>query len=305
MSKRGSFSRAWALAAILTAVLAGPAPAAQQTYRDYSLGTLGMIAQSMVYDEANLIVLGESSTPGIYQTAMLISRKADMMEDAGARNVILFECGMHGREFFAAESCYWLIDHLLQNLDSVGVKDLLRRADVWVIPQSNPAGRMIDDLRWGDPTRFFYFCDDGPDVGQPCETNDDCGSPGQCWTAGWRSNANHDDCELGTDLARNYSGGWDDATATCGTDLCVGGTLDGRPCPSAGCPGGSCKNRRMWYRGDNPFSEPESLNLRRFVHNHMISMAAVVHTDGQTLENRWYDESDAIKYIYNPINNLT
>jgi hypothetical protein len=81
-------------------VLTGTAPRALaelQEYRDWSLGTLGMIVQSLVYDEAKLYVLGESSTPGIYQTAMLISSNPEV-EDGGEKNAVLFECGMHGRE---------------------------------------------------------------------------------------------------------------------------------------------------------------------------------------------------------------
>lgn len=49
------------------------AQGALQEYRDWSMGTMGMIAQSIAYDQARLYVLGESSTPGIYQVGMLIS----------------------------------------------------------------------------------------------------------------------------------------------------------------------------------------------------------------------------------------
>ena len=271
----------WACILLLTAALVlSTAPrgwSGLQEYRDYSLGSLVMIVQSILYDEAELYVIGESSTPGIYQTAMLISENAGQ-EDRGLKNAVLFECGMHGREWYAAETCYWLIDYLLQNCDDPVIRELLANVDVWVIPQSNPAGRFIDDFRWGDPTQFAYVCDagDADKIGDPCTEDSDCGAAGvgHCYTNGWRANANRTSCGLGVDPARNFSSGWEEAA-----DLCDSGA-----------------DRVMKYRGPHPFSEMETLNLRRFVHNHMLSMVVISHTNGQQIWNDWMEGNQATHY---------
>jgi hypothetical protein len=226
-----------------------------------------MIGQSILFpDNAKLYVIGESSTPGIYQYAMLISENPTQ-EDRGLKNAVLFKCGMHGREWYAAESCYWLIDHLLGNLANPVVQELLANVDVWVIPQSNPAGRFIDDLRGGDPTQFAYVCDTTAPVmnkiGDPCITDVDCGGSG-CYTNGWRANANRTTCELGVDPGRNFSSGWDDAPDKCNDP-----------------------DNIMQFRGTDPFSELETLNLRSFVNNHMLSMVAISHTTAQKIWNNW------------------
>ena len=213
-------------------------------------------------DNAKIYVIGESSTPGIYQTAMLISENP-AQEDRGLKNAVLFECGMHGREWYAAESCYWLIDHLLGNLGDPVVQELLDNVDVWVIPQSNPAGRSIDDLRWGDPTQFAYVCDAPANrIGDPCTFDTDCGAVGigTCNANGWRANANRTTCGMGVDPARNFSSGWNSATSVCNSGK---------------------------DRGPSPFSELETLNLRSFVHNHMLSMAAISHATSQQIWNNW------------------
>lgn len=277
------------LAACLLTATAPPAWGALQEYRDWSSGTMGMILQSLAYNEANLYVLGDSSTPGIYQTAMLISNNPEV-EDGGAKNVVLFECGMHGREWYAAESCYWLTDYLLANRRTSLVRDLLANTDIWIIPQSNPAGRAIDDLGGGDPTQFVYVCDKGGPgkMGTPCSRDRDCGTAGVCNKNGWRANANRVACPLGVDPARNFSSGWDWAAPACDSEKRCGegGILctSDNNCTSTG---NKCDNTAMKYRGLHPFSEPETLNLRRFVNNHMLSMAAISHTNGQAMWNNW------------------
>ena len=310
MKPRGLIMR-WALRMVLALFILTSMPpgafAALQQYRDWSLGTLGMILQSLAYGEAKLYVLGESSTPGIYQTAMLISSNAEV-EDGGTKNTILFECGMHGREWLSAESCYWLIDYLLQNRRNPMVRELLSHTDIWVIPQSNPAGRAIDDLGWGDPTQFIYVCEKGDPgkMGTLCSLDTDCGTGGECNKNGWRANANRFDCPLGVDPARNFSSGWERATSVCDSEKrCGEGGIICTSDNNCTGTGNNCENTAMKYRGPSPFSEPETLNLRRFVNNHMISMAAISHTNGEIMWNNWNDFNAPTEYMTNQLNAIS
>lgn len=282
--------------ALLLSVSPAPSRATELNYRDWSEGGLGMIVQSIAYEEAHVYSLGPIGDTDFMQLAMLIAADADV-EDGGEKNAVLIECGMHGREWFASESCYWLVDHLLQERNRAWMQELLAHTDIWIVPQSNPAGRDLDDPGWGDPTEFTYVCDDGGNAGNVCTGDADCPG-GLCYLKGWRTNANTDACELGVDLARNFSTGWNQAIGLCTTDVCVGGTNAGNGCASAAdCPpNGRCDNARMFYRGPAPFSEHESLNLRRFVHNHMISMAAIVHANAQQIWNPWYGNA-ATRYM--------
>jgi hypothetical protein len=229
-------------------------------YRDWSEGTLAMVAQSILYDQAKLYTLGDVTDPTALQVGMLISENPEV-EDGGTRNVLMIECGMHAREWYAAESCYWFIDHLMRYRNTSEVRDLLSHVDLWILPQTNPAGRNLDDLRSGDPTLFVRYCNAGTRVGSTCSSSSDCPGGG-CSSSGWRTNANTSSCGIGIDLARNFSSGWGSAQAVC----------DDKPL----------------YRGPDPFSELETLNLRRFVHNHMISMALIVHANSQEISNQWY-----------------
>ena len=296
---KATFKTAFISAAVvlLASVPATTSRAAELDYRDWSEGGLVMIAQSILHEEARVYSLGPITGSDITQLAMLISEDADV-EDGGTKNAVLIECGMHAREWFASESCYWLIDHLLRNRDRAWMRDLLSHTDIWIIPQSNPVGRDVDDPRWGDPTEFVYVCDDGANAGNTCTVDGDCPG-GLCYRKGWRTNADRDACDLGVDLARNFSSGWDQAVAFCTPKVCDGGSNDGNPCTSdASCaPVGTCENARMFYRGSAPFSESENLNLRRFVHNHMISMAAIVHANAQQIWNRWYAVNRASQYM--------
>ncbi len=288
--------RILALISIMLMTLQTPLHAAQIQYRDWATGTLAMIIQAIIYDEARLFYLGPASDGGAFQAAMLISENPEK-EDSGEKNAVLLECGMHGREWYAAETCYWFIDYLLQNRHRSDVHDLLSHVDIWVIPQSNPAGRNIDDLMFGDPTQFAYVCNDGDRKGKPCDSDGDCPG-GNCYTTGWRSNADLAACELGVDIARNFSSGWNDASQTCDVHWCRGGTNNGKACSrDADCGSGSCVNKPMQYRGPHPFSELETLNLRRFVNNHMISTVGIFHANAQQIFNIWANESTALDYM--------
>jgi len=65
----------------------------------------------------------------------------------GYRPAILFDGGIHAREWLSSECLLELAEHLSMH----GVRPdseaaaALRNADVWIIPMVNPAGRIIDD----------------------------------------------------------------------------------------------------------------------------------------------------------------
>ena len=239
-------------------------------YRDWEEGRMHL-AQLAESGQLSTVRIGPSSYPGVDQYAVKIS-ELGATEDDGQKNAILFECGMHAREWFAAESCYRLIDYLVLNRQNTPIRNLLSQVDVWVIPQSNPGGRMIDDLAYGDPNQFIRMCRTGRAAGEACASHAECPSS-RCYRRGWRPNANRDACPTGVDIARNFSAGWNKA----------GGV--------------TCESKFQRYRGPAPFSELEALNLRRFVHNHMISMAVVVHGPDQKLHNLWYQSHLPSKFM--------
>ncbi len=271
------------------------ARAAEIDYRTWSEGLLVMLVQDLFTSKAKLYNLGESSTPGINQYGLLISEDADD-EDAGTKNAVVFECGMHAREWFAVESCYWLIDYLYFNRNSDEVKELLQHVDVWVLPQTNPAGRNLDDLGLGDPTQFIYYCKDGSNGGDACSTNADCPSS-SCYRTGWRTNANKSTCDVGVDLARNFSSDWNDAAPMCSKDSFCGDNWNSCTSNSDCTSGGTCKSRFIQYRGPDPFSEIETRNLRKFIHNHMVSMVTIVHANAQKTHNLWYSSNAASQFM--------
>jgi hypothetical protein len=290
------------LALVLALVLVSVRATAEPIqYRDWTVGTLVMILQSIVNDGVRIYPIGEVSDSGIFQAAMRIATDPDD-EDPGTKNAILFECGMHAREWFAAESCYWLIDYLVRNRRTATVRELLQHADVWVIPQSNPAGRNIDDLMLGNPERFTQVCDSGPLIGARCTVDTDCDGTtggGHCNTNGWRGNANLLSCPLGVDPARNFSSRWDEGPAHCLAVKRCKGRESGPLCAAdSDCSGGeTCDWVSMKYRGPAPFSERETLNLRRFVNNHMLSMVATLHTNGQAVANAWAPDHDPTDFM--------
>jgi len=118
----------------------------------------------------------------------------DSVEDNYQKNAILFECGMHPREWLTSESCLMLAKYLVDHIADTGtaVPELLRAVDVWIIPMSNPAGRAIDDTHGGDPTQYST-------------------SP---LADGWRGNGDTRLCQYGVNVARNFSRGFNDAGAT-------------------------------------------------------------------------------------------
>jgi murein tripeptide amidase MpaA len=141
------------------------------------------------------------------------------------RNGILFDCTCHAREWLTSESCLELAQYLVDNRTNAGtvVPELLQHTEVWIIPMVNPAGRSIDDTHAGNPTQYFSNSD---------------------YPDGWRNNADTRLCDMGVNPARNFSRGFNDASANV---FCSSG-----------------------YRGFAPFSSSEANALRQFVENHTI-----------------------------------
>ncbi|MEW5869317.1 MAG: M14 family zinc carboxypeptidase [Chloroflexota bacterium] len=117
---------------------------------------------------------------------------ADSVESVGdnpQKNAILFECGMHAREWLTTESCLLLAEYLVDHRTdaTTPVPTLLSTTDVWIVALTNPTGRWVDDGWGGDPTLFYNT---------PPMDN------------GWRGNDDTSLCDTGVDLARNFSTGF-------------------------------------------------------------------------------------------------
>lgn len=201
-------------------------------YRDPVEGEKALRDHASLSPYAKVYELGPGETLVASQLAMKVSLDPSR-ENEDQRNSILFECGMHPNEWYASEVCYWLIFYLSTNAREPEVRELLEYADVWVIPQSNPEGRLVTDLNGGTPTAGNW-------------------NPG-------RGNANNSTCPGGVNLARNFSVDWGSAPNICGNN----------------------------YRGPTTFSERESRNLRRFIHNRMIGTVVVVHGAAQSIHRTW------------------
>jgi hypothetical protein len=135
---------------------------------------------------------GDEAQPQIYEIYALRVGYPDDVKPG-----ILFNGGIHGREWLASESLIELARYLVDNAknDETPVPWLLGRAPVWIIPMSNPAGRIRDDTQGGDP-RFFYT-----DVGNI--------------EYGWRHNVDIRQCQWGVDINRNFSHDWQSADDGC------------------------------------------------------------------------------------------
>lgn len=159
-------------------------------------------------DYARLVRIGysydysvDSADPDRYPVyALRVSADDASGEDNHEKNAILFECGTHPREWLTIESCMRLAEHLVENAENsdngtsyaVAVRELLQQVDVWIIPMSNPSGRVLDSED-GDPTSFYTS-----------PTN----------SGGWRGNGDTRLCaDYGVNVARNFSRGWNDTHA--------------------------------------------------------------------------------------------
>ena len=108
------------------------------------------------------------------------------------RPSIMFDGGIHAREWLASESLVELVQFLVEQsqIPNSQTSKVLQHVDVWVIPNSNPIGRIIDDPQGGDARRRFS---DGPDPG------------------GWRGNGDTRVSNQAVDLNRNFSVDWERA----------------------------------------------------------------------------------------------
>lgn len=110
-----------------------------------------------------------------------------------SRPAILLDGGIHAREWLTAESLLELAQFLASEsqLPESQAARALKKVDVWIIPMSNPSGRLIDDQAQGDPRKCYRA--DGPNAG------------------GWRGNGDTRVGKYGIDVARNFSHDWQKA----------------------------------------------------------------------------------------------
>ncbi len=176
-------------------------------YRDVAelTGALQNLADNSRH--AQLFTIGHSidyktdpRLPRIYPIhAIRISASTDeAIWDDYRKNSVLFEAGMHPREWLPTESCLMLAEYLVEHAEDAQshVPEMLSKVDVWIIPLSNPSGRAIDDTQGGDPRQFST-------------------SPS---SSGWRGNGDARACDRGVNVARNFSRGWNNAPADCAGD---------------------------------------------------------------------------------------
>lgn len=111
-----------------------------------------------------------------------------------ARPAIMFDAGIHAREWITSESLVELAQYLVEQsqIPDSRTSKALQHIDVWIIPNTNPIGRIIDDPHTGD-ARIYYK--EGPEAG------------------GWRGNGDTRTSKFAIDVARNFSVDWKTANA--------------------------------------------------------------------------------------------
>lgn len=125
--------------------------------------------------------------------ALRITGSERPRDNGDSRPAILFDGGIHAREWLTAESMIELAQFLASQslVPESRVARALEQVDVWIIPMSNPSGRLIDDQAKGDPRKCYRA--DGPNAG------------------GWRGNGDTRFGKYGIDVARNFSHDWQKA----------------------------------------------------------------------------------------------
>jgi len=114
-----------------------------------------------------------------------------VIDKGDGRPSILFDGGIHLREWLTSESLIELAKYLVEQAKDPEsrVSRALRDVDVWIIPMANPAGRVVDDPCGGDPRKYFT-------------------SEAEQTTFGWRGNADTRVGVHGVDVGRNCSRDW-------------------------------------------------------------------------------------------------
>ena len=160
---------------------------------DLALAWTAMSPHAQVVTIGHSIDYKTAARPAIYpiKAVRITGSRNSTSTDDNRKNAILFECGMHPREWLTTESCWSLVMHLVNHAEdqATDVPELLANVDVWIVPLTTVAGRVIDDRAHGDPESFDRSVS----------------------SAGWRGNGDtRGGCAAGVNVARNFSAGWAD-----------------------------------------------------------------------------------------------
>jgi hypothetical protein len=222
-------------------------------YYDYNemvavLEDLESQSASNTPDVFSLQIIGESFLGNpIY--AVKISD--DPATDDETEPDILIDAGIHANEWLGPESTIKYIQYLFNayyddlHPDHADVMALVENFEIWFIPMINPDGRIRDDLNGGDPGSYWT------DTTYHADDN-----------VGWRTNVQDVSCpakpggtNIGVDINRTFTYKfWESSD-------CVSSI----------------------YNGGVAFAAPESKIIKRFVHNHMISLILHHHSDIQSI----------------------
>ncbi len=167
-------------------------------YHDYH-EMAGVLRQLSQQDNINVEELGPSTLFTVQPPvtvpilALRITGAGRARDNGDSRPSILLDGGIHAREWLTAESLLELAQFLAaQSIQPASqTARALENVDVWIIPMSNPSGRLIDDQAKGDPRKCYRA--DGPNAG------------------GWRGNGDTRVGKYGIDVARNFSHDWQKA----------------------------------------------------------------------------------------------
>ncbi len=174
----------------------------------------------------------------------------------------------HAREMITVEDALYFIDWIVFNAEyGTQYHELLAQAEIYVIPMLNPDG--ISILHWYPPQRKNMAPIDDDNDGTLADEKE--------IQYVWNSEANTsevkeedldddggvgNDLPGGVDLNRNYGAFW-------------------------GLPGASPNPRDCIYRGEKPFSEPETQAMRDFMYNHSFNYAISLHSGIKAIIAPW------------------
>jgi len=221
-------------------------PSGRTTYRRLSDYETELKMLAMEYPAlVRPITLNRRSLEGRDVVGIEITRNPNDVQDG--KPIFLNMATHHAREWPSTEHSMEFAYDLLRNYGrSIRTTDLVDRTRTIVIPVINPDGFNVSrEAAPGDPEDDFE-ADDLEMRRKNCRVRD--GSPGT------------EDCSallrtVGVDLNRNYGGFW-------------------------GGPGASFNPRSDVYRGEGPFSEPETQNVRELLSTRMVTALVTNHTYG-------------------------